>query len=554
MKSINKSFSRRLGLILALFLLIGFSQLNQSVAQSSQGTDFWICFPGNFDLQGARQLYITSQFNAVVNIDIVNPAFSTIVNVTAGTLTTVNLPVNVDINTSGVVENKGIHITSDNPVTVYGMSQRDASSDAFLALPVDALGNDYFVMAYTNTIISVQMNVVATQDNTTVTITPTVSGSGFTAGVPGNVVLNQGQSLQLRSTAIGTDYTGSRVQSDKPVSVFGGNSCVNIPSGIVACDIIVEQITPNSSWGQSFVTIPLATRLAGDIFRVLAQQNSTQVSINGVVVANLNAGQFYETSLPSNSYNRITSNKPILLAQFSKGTYADYITSDPFMTLIPPDEQFLNNYVISAGTSNIPINYLNITSPTTNTGSVLVDGAPVASWVPIPGTLFSGAQVSVTNGVHTVSSTLPIGLMVYGFGNADSYGYLGGQAFAAVATIATLDLTPPVGSASVGSNQCWTAEVLDSNGDPVSGARVDFTITGVNPGSGFAFTNALGIATYCYIGANGGNDVIVANVGALTDTATFDWGDVPLVPLSNWALIIGLILIFAVAIFRFKRF
>jgi hypothetical protein len=552
MKNLNKYISSHFLLMLALLLIFGFSNVNQSVAQSSKGIDFWICFPGNHLGAGTRQLYLTAETNAVVNVNIVNPAFATTVNVTAGTLTTVTLPLTVDITSNGIVENKGIHVTSDNPVTVYGMSQQNATTDAYLALPVDALGNEYFVLAYTNTLSSVQMNVVATQDNTTVTITPTATGGGFSAGVPGNVVLNTGQTFQLRSN---TDYSGSLVIADKPVSVFGGNQCANIPVGMTYCDFIIEQITPNSSWGQSFVTVPLATRTAGDIFRIMAQENSTQVSINGVGVATLNAGQYYETSLGSITYNRITADKPILVGQYSKGTSADGITSDPFFVLVPPDEQFLNNYVISAGTSNIPINYLNITSPTTNTGSVLVDGAPVgASWTPIPGSSFSGTQISVTNGIHSVSSTLPIGLMVYGFGFADSYGYLGGQAFAAVATIATLDLTPPVGGASVGSYQCWTAEVLDSNGDPVPGARVDFTITGVNPGSGFAFTNALGIATYCYIGANGGNDVIVANVGDLTDTATFDWGDIPLVPLSNWALIIGLILIFAVAIFRFKRF
>jgi len=550
MKSIHKSFSRRLGLVIALFLLFGFSQVNQSIAQSSLGTEFWLCFPGNYDGQGSRQLYITSAVNSVVNINIVNPAYANVVNVAAGTLSTVTLPYGVDLFTSGVAENKGIHITSDNPITVYGMSENFATTDAYLALPVDAIGTDYVVMSYTYNVQPSELAIVATEDNTTVTLTTTASGSGFTAGVPGNVVLNEGQTFQL----MGGDYTGSLVISDKSVSVFGGVQCVNIPTGIGACDFIIEQMTPTSSWGQSFVTVPLATRSAGDIFRVLAKESGTQVNINGALVTTLGAGAYYETSLASGTYNRITSNNPILVGQFCKGSGADGATADPFFALVPPDEQFLNSYVISAGTANIPTNFLNITSPTANTGNVQVDGNPVGSWTPIPSTSFSGATVAISSGIHTITSVQPIGLLVYGFGYYDSYGYLGGQAFAAVATIATLDLNPPVGGASVGSNQCWTAEVLDSNGDPVSGARVDFVITGANPGNGFAFTNALGIATYCYVGANAGNDVIVANVGALTDTATFDWGDVPMVPVSNWALIIGIMLIVAFTIFRFKKF
>jgi len=549
MKKVNASIMKRIQLIFFLALVMFIFQAPRSFAQSSRGTDFWICFPGNFDASGSRQLYLTAETNSVVNINIVNPAYSNLVNVPAGTLTTVTLPTAVEIQTNGTVENKGIHITSDNPVTVYGMNQRDASTDAFLGLPVDALGTNYYVMAYNPSIgIPVQMTMVATEDNTSVAITPTV-------GAPVNVVLNQGQTYQLRTTA--GDYTGSLVVSDKPVSVFGGNQCTQVPTGTTFCDHLVEQIPPTSSWGQSFVTVPLATRTAGDIFRIMAQQNATQVSINGAVAANLNAGQFFETSLSSLSYNRITSDKPVLVGQYSKGTAADGVTSDPFFALVPPDEQFLANYVISAGTSNIPINYLNITSPTANTGNVLVDGVPVppGSWTPIPSTSFSGAKVQVTNGIHTVSSALPIGLLVYGFGLADSYGYLGGQAFGAVATITTLDLTPVNGTALINTNQCWSALVENNFGEPVSGVRVDFTRTGANPGVGFAFTDANGIATYCYTGTNPGNDVIVANVGALADTAQFDWTDqpAPAIPVSNWALFIGLFLIVAMVFWRFRR-
>jgi hypothetical protein len=38
-----------------------------------------------------------------------------------------------------------------------------------------------------------------------------------------------------------------------------------------------------------------------------------------------------------------------------------------------------------------------------------------------------GAQLTVTNsGMHTVTSSQPVGVEVYGFGEADAYGYFGG--------------------------------------------------------------------------------------------------------------------------------
>jgi hypothetical protein len=281
------------------------------------------------------------------------------------------------------------------------------------------------------------------------------------------------------------------------------------------------------------------------------------VSINGVIVANLNAWQFYETILGSNTYNRITSNNPILIGQYSRSSQADNVTSDPFFALVPPDEQFLSNYVISAGTSNILNNYLNITSPTANTGSVIVDGAPLAPglWSPIPGTTFSGAKVSVSSGVHSVNSPMPIGLLVYGFGSFDSYGYLGGQAFGAVATATTLTISPVNGSAAVGNNQCWEAELLDQFGAPVAGVRVDFNVTGAHNGnSGFDFTDANGHATYCFTGVNPGNDIIIANVGQLNATAQFNWTEGgTAVPVSNWAIYLGVMLAIGFIIIRFRK-
>lgn len=553
MKSLYKTIFRSVILLTAVTVLGVFTSSNQLYAQSSQGTEFWITFPGNFDAGGVRQLYITAETNSVVNINVVNPAFATTINVPAGTLATVNLPVSVEITSNGSVENKGIHITSDNPVTVYGMNQRDFSTDAYLALPVDAIGTDYYVMSYTSVIL-VQMTIVATEDNTAVTIIPTATGGGFSAGVPGNVVLNKGQVFQLRASS--GDYTGSKVMSDKPISVFGGNNCANVPVNTAYCDHLVQQITPTTAWGQSFVTVPLALRTGGDIFRIMAQAASTNVSINGIVVATLNAGQFYETSLASNSYNRITSDKPVLVGQFCKGSTAGPGTiGDPFFALIPPDEQFLNNYIVSAGTSNIPTNFLNITSPSSNVGTVQVNGAVVATtWTPIPGTTFSGTQVPVPNGIHTVSSVAPIGLLVYGYGNDDSYGYLGGQAFGAVATATTLTITPKTGSAPVTTNRCWEALLLDNFGDPVSGVRVDFNITGPNSGqSGFAFTNSSGIATFCYAGANIGVDNIQAVVGSLNDNASFTWTDLISVPLSDWAIYLGILLMVTFVIIRFRR-
>jgi len=501
---------------------------NNAFAQDSKGTEFWICFPGNQQSPNP-ELYITGEAASTVTIDIPGIGFNQVVNVPAGGLQVVSIPGTAQVQTQFAVDNKGIHITATNEVTVYGMNAQQATTDAFLAFPLDAIGNEYYVLAYNRDFsfaLPTQATILATQNNTTVTITSSLTSGGFVAGVPANITLQQGEVYQMRSLIDGADYSGTKVTADKPVSVFGGAQCTNISGTIRACDHLVEQMPPLSSWGKSFLTVPLATRLQGDVFRFLAQRNGTAVSVNGAVVANLAAGEFFETILGSATHNRISSNEPILVGQYSRSSEADGVTSDPFFALVPPDEQFLNSYVISAGTPNIPSNFLNITSPTSNIGTVRVDGVVVNAglWTPIQATGFSGAKVPIANGVHTVTSSLPVGLLTYGFGSFDSYGYLGGQSFSPVATVSTLVIAPEDATSQVNINRCFTATVRDQFSAPVVGVRVDFAITGPNSSAtGFANTNASGVATFCYTGTVAGTDNITASVGSITDATTFIW-------------------------------
>jgi hypothetical protein len=513
-------------LLMSLFFVFG------SFAQDSKGTEFWICFPGNLSME-TTELYITSETNSTVTIDIAGIGFNEVVNVTAGALQVVTLPNTAQVQSEFVAENKGIHITATAAITVYGMNAAIATTDAFLAFPVDALGTEHYVLGYTRDfsfVIPVQATIVASQNNTIVTITSTLSGGGFVAGVPTNILLQQGQVYQLRNSSFNADYTGTKIVSDKPIAVYGGSQLSNISGTFRAGDHLVEQLPPTNSWGRSFITIPLALRTNGDVFRFLAQANGTAVSVNGTVVANLNAGQFFETILGSNTYNRITSNFPILVGQYSRSSQADNVVSDPFFALVPPDEQFLNNYVVSAGTSNIPTNFINITSPTSNISNVRVDNVVVAAglWSAIAGTSFSGAAVPVSNGVHSVTSPLPIGTLVYGYGSFDSYGYLGGQSFSPVATVTSVTLTPETANNTVGNSQCLTANVRDQFGVAVPGVRVDFDIVGPNATlSGFANTNSGGVAQYCYTGAAAGTDAVRARVGGIGDDSRITWANQP---------------------------
>jgi hypothetical protein len=488
-------------------------------ALDSKGTDFWLTFPGNSSGGTGLSLFITGDTNTTGTVEITGISFLQNFTVTAGTVTTVPIPSSAHLGTiSDTQVNLGIHVTALNEVTVYGLNRVTASTDAYLGLPTDILGTEYVDLGYGT---GSELAIVSTANGTVVTITPSVAAGSRAAGVPYNITLNRGRVYQLRGS--GGDLSGSFITSNNPVAVYGGHSCTNIPPGYSFCDHIVEQLFPTSTWGKNFVTVPLATRLRGDTFRFLASTNATEVRVNGVVVATLNRGQFHETILTASSH--ITSDKPILVSQYSNSTSYDGVTSDPFMMLIPPYEQFLAGYTITTPASGFNINYVNVVAPNSTVGNITLDGVaiPATSFSAIGSSGFSGAQVSIALGSHTLASSLPFGAFVYGFASADSYGYPGGLSLSPVAAVTSIDLTPVSDTNPINTQHCVTALVKDQNSNPVVGVRVDFNITGANPTTSFVNTNTAGEAVFCYMGTNLGTDTIVASVGTFSDTATKTW-------------------------------
>jgi uncharacterized protein (TIGR02145 family) len=508
-----------------VFLVICLS-VNSLISQNitNVGTDFWIAFPPNNAGGGNVQLFISSNFTTSGNVVSAYPGVNQTFNVTPGVVTQFGLPAGVQL--VGGTESKGIMITSADPIAVYGLIYQTATTDAFMALPVPGLGLDYTVMTYKVTVSPSCFSIVATQDGTSLTI------FNHQTNATSNVTLDLGQTYHVKASLAGEDLTGSRIQSNNPVAVFGSNNLVNVPEGCTFADYIVEQMFPVNSWGQNFVTVPLAGRdNSGDVFRILAASDGTTVTINGTMATTLNTGDFYETNLTG--YNVISTSNPALLAQFAKGkTCTGNITGDPFMMLIFPQEQFLTNYTI-VNLANFDSHWVNVVAPGNAIGAIYQDGIiiPPAAFIQIGTTNFYGAQRSVTVGSHTFNSTFPFGVFVYGWTNVNSYGYPGGGSLSPVATVDSISISPDTlyGQLNV-TIICLTAHVLDNLGNPVEGVLVNFNISGINPILGNAYTNSSGDAQYCYTqtGTTPGVDQVYAEIlGILSDTAIVYWSYIP---------------------------
>jgi hypothetical protein len=199
------------------------------------------------------------------------------------------------------------------------------------------------------------------------------------------------------------------------------------------------------------------------------------------------------------------------------------------MMVIPPYEQYLAGYTLTT-VSGYTVHFINIVAPNAVVGTLTLDGVPVpiVEYTPIGASGFSGAQLPIDTGSHTLAASLPFGAFQYGFTTNDSYGYPGGLSLAPIATVSTLDVTPENATNIVNTQHCVDGLVLDQFGVPVVGVRVDYLRLGANPGAGFANTNASGIAQYCYTGTNVGVDTIIGSTGSLADTVFKTWIDDPL--------------------------
>jgi len=379
---------------------------------SNTGKVFHIVFMENYDTSGSLILYISSEKETDVNITLSDDNSSFVEHIIANESKEVIIDTRM-MQSGTAIENKMIEVTSDENIVVVGLNRVQFTTDAFLALPDQVLSNDYRVATYDAlSSLPEQFSIIALEDNTTVNYRLMDNSTG-------EVILNKGQTYQYQST---TSLTGAHLNSDKNFAVHSGNVCTNVPSSVTACDHLVEQMLPVNTWEKEFITVPLKTRLGGDTFRIIASADNTSLKVNGTEVATLSAGEYHEMILEGSNY--ITADSPILVLQYSNGTSYDGVTSDPFMTIVPAVNQYDTRHVIQTPVGFT--NYVNIVVLTANTGDILLDGVEILSseFTAVSGnTAYSAAQIQIDEGTHILSSSVPFGLVGYGFADFDSYGY-----------------------------------------------------------------------------------------------------------------------------------
>jgi len=406
------------------------------------GREFLVGYLRPFLNQGLAALHLTSEVPTTVTIEypVSSPILTESVELVPGEITVFNLPSSAHTGwTAGRVRNNAVRLTAPDEFVVYLVNRQTFTSDAAMALPVDALGTDHIVTTFRSRFVIFnsdfpQFLVIAPFDDTTVRIVPTTRlqsspGGAFT------ITLDRGQGFRGEALFRATDLTGSRIEADRPVIVFNGNVCAEIPNSARACDHIFETAHPVRSWGTSALVTNLPNRPAGSIYRVVASENDTVVTLDGVVQGTLQRGQFLQRGpLPDNHV--FAADRPIFVTQFMTGQSSPgAIDGDPAQVNVIPPDQYLENYTFSTvGGAQFSSHFLTLTTPDSSLGSVLLDGEPIDPTVfsPVGDSGFSSTVLPLTEGSHTTSSPEPHGITVEGLNRFDSYVYPGGARLAVV--------------------------------------------------------------------------------------------------------------------------
>lgn len=514
--------------------------------QGTEGSDFWLAFGYNLStsVDGNLYLYVSSENDTTGVVDIPTQNLSIPFSVIAGEVARIDIPPELRLASAvETAQNKGIHVTTQDKVVLYALNQKTNTTDGFLVYPTDTLGKRHRAMTYDGG----QLYIVATQDNTTVnltfseTVTPilnTCVGCDRLEYAKDEIItisLQTGEVYAVEaSPTSGNTLTGTLIESSLPIAAFSGHQCTFVPTGVRACDHLVEQLPDTKYWGSTYYSMPLASRVGGDIFRIVADVDNTDVFINGELIRSLDAGEWLEDTSDTGAI--IEASHPILVAQLSKGSTTDFsdngFLGDPAMIMLTPSEQFISRYQFTTTDQAIDFNYVNVLATTDGLTNMTLDGVSVDPnlFSQIEDTPFYGAQLLVNEGAHVIESNEVFGASIYGFGTFDSYGYQGGSRLPRYADASQFFLATPALDGVVGQEVCVDIS-LNNEDIPIINARVDVLVENGPRSLYHYFTNDAGTVTHCHVGITTTTENIVFTSGEVVTNAAITWAEAePLVP------------------------
>lgn len=446
-------FMKFLYLYFILFLIAFFAVGKASAQRTSLGREFYLGFMennGTSNQLDKSMIIITANENASGSIEL--PSQTIYFSLSKGEQFIREFDdsqENLIHRNSGVIENRLVKIVSNGDIAVHAMNGRSFSTDGTVVLPLNALGKEYLVSTHydvfnptldpgANENFESTLLVVASADNTQIEIkvtAPTVNTIPAGSIIPIN--LNAGQTYQIKANG---DLTGTSVKvvnstadDCKVIAVFGGNKKTSIGNCGTTGDVLFQQAYPINSWGKQYIHIPMMERTSGDMVKILAAENGTQITINGNSRGTLNSGEFMKVDFGSNETALIESSKATAVSVFQISSECNSLgvppAGDPTIITMSPTNQRMKSIYFSTGklfstTNNKIPHWLNVLVPKGTEDQTILNGNKIGlEFLAVKNAEFSYARILLKEGVNHLEN--PEGFIgyVYGNGRIESYGY-----------------------------------------------------------------------------------------------------------------------------------
>ena len=411
---------------------------------------------------------------------------------------------------------RAFRIASTHRVIAYQHNPLDNlqvfSNDSSVLLPTSSLDTKYVVLSWPQTIAKTEetstnfcfdddpfcdglrtfLTVIGTADETHVTLTtktrpvplPQRPDLDMRVNVPFEVTLNRYEVLNLESDGFNADFTGSVVESDRPVVVFAGSEASDVPyfdtisERLCCADHLEEQMLPFSALGTSYAATlspprtPAVNAAGADVALVREPEWFRVMAVEGECLSDEPTYTNVTTTLPppddrfrlpacgvrtirAEEDFHVSADHRIAVGQYVASQQVTGIPSalpggDPAFIQLPPLEQWRKSYVFLVP-ELYAFDFMTVIAP--QDARVLFDGGYMPSECVVsqlPSTSFeiykcqlsfphilpgidpvtqrrAIEHVNQADGVHSITSDEPVGVILYGFDSYVSYGNAGGM-------------------------------------------------------------------------------------------------------------------------------
>lgn len=296
--------------LLRLFILMLLLSCTKN-GYAQKDTVFWFAAPDVSNGIGQSPVYLrATTYTQAATITVTQPANGSFIpmtlNLAANSTGQIDLtPVLASIESpvANAASNNGLKISSTAPINATYEVLATGNKEVFSLKGSKALGTDFYVpmqkswdIASTAPASYSGVEIVATQNTTTVLITPRTAITGHAANVTYSVTLQQGQTYSMRdmNNLATTSLAGSIVSSNKPIAltIVDGALLENTCN-----DLIGDQLIPSQHLGTDYA-IHKGTSSMDKVY-ILATDNSSSLDVHGVSSYNvmLNTGETHVLNL-----------------------------------------------------------------------------------------------------------------------------------------------------------------------------------------------------------------------------------------------------------------